>query len=175
MARVAVVCRTMAASSLAMLLATVCPTPVVAQRFPEVAEGDRIRVMVRDLSDRPFYRPALGIFAGATADTIYLRGRDSLIAFHRQSVGGVEVSAGRATYGRTGAIVGATLGAAVGVGGVVVYCGGEDCETAPQAALMYGAAFAAAGAAVGALIGHAIPGKVHWIPAEVRIAGPVRR
>lgn len=167
-------CGRIAAISLAAILTTAALTPLPAQRSREIVQGDRIRVLATQ-PGTAFSRPTIGTFAGATADTLYLRRRDSLMAFHRLSVAGVEVSAGRGSYWKTGAIAGGLLGAATGVIGVIAYCGQEDCSTAPQAALMFGTAFGAAAAGLGAMVGLAVPRRERWIPADVRLTLSGRR
>ena len=116
-----------------------------AQRV-EIPESGRVRITATG------HPRVVGDVARLTADTVMIRGRDSLVALPRDQVRLVEVPDGRRRYVGTGLVAGFVIGAAIG-GGLGALCH-DDCPDGTVALTTFigGAGGMILGAGIGALI-----------------------
>lgn len=149
-----------------VLMVVEMPVDLKAQRLLSVNPGSRVRLKIDNDSSW-----LVGIYQGRRADSlrIVLSGEPETKLFKLANISEVEVSRGRFRHIRKGALIGAAIGAGVGVVGVIFGTGGFFDAT-PAGYLMVVGTLAGAGAVTGGLSGVVI-GIVSgesWTPVSLK-------
>lgn len=145
-----------------------------AQSIPELRPGARVRLVAAAFSRRPLVGTVSRL--DATAVELQTADRNQPTLVPRDAITRVEISVGRRSRSR-GALIGGSLGAAIGVIAVLA-TPGEPCEPnlfgCPPFGITKGMAsvlIGGIGAASGALIGSLIPPGERWkAPAAGRLS-----
>jgi len=134
------------ANCLVLQLLVVSPLP--AQLIPQ--SGDRVRVSLETDHHR-----VVGVFGGQQKDSVRIRlSRTRWVTIANPDVARVEISFGRGSYGKKGAVVGFVATAAVLLGYTVAFAQESDAPGAVNFLSL--GVFSLAGAGIGFVIGSAV-------------------